>query len=92
VTRIGREGNLLPFPTDQDFQVWFRIAGFPRFNKLYRVVVAVFAWQANAQRCLGQMNGGCLQVINDRDLKAGDILRVQVQNKYNNAFALEISK
>jgi len=38
VTRIGSEGNELPLPTDQDFQVWFRVAGLPRFNKLYRKI------------------------------------------------------
>ncbi|GAB5353378.1 hypothetical protein AAMO2058_000031600 [Amorphochlora amoebiformis] len=38
VTRIGSRGNILPFPTEQDFQVWFRVAGLPRFNKLYRKI------------------------------------------------------
>jgi len=37
-TRTGTRGNLLPLPTDQDFQVWFRVAGLPRFNKLYRKI------------------------------------------------------
>ncbi len=36
VTRVGTEGNVLPFPNEQEFQVWFRVAGLPRFNKLHR--------------------------------------------------------
>mmetsp|Transcript_18904 Transcript_18904/g.26322 ORF Transcript_18904/g.26322 Transcript_18904/m.26322 type:complete len:329 (+) Transcript_18904:110-1096(+) len=38
VNRIGTRGNLLPFPSEQDFMVWFRVAGLPRFNKLYRKI------------------------------------------------------
>jgi len=38
ISRIGTQGNTLPLPTDQDFQVWFRVAGLPRFNKLYRKI------------------------------------------------------
>ncbi len=38
VSRIGTRGNTLPLPTEQDFKVWFRLAGLPRFVKLYRKI------------------------------------------------------
>jgi len=38
VNRNGTNGNRLPLPDDQNFQVWFRVAGLPRFNKLYRKI------------------------------------------------------
>mmetsp|Transcript_24012 Transcript_24012/g.38701 ORF Transcript_24012/g.38701 Transcript_24012/m.38701 type:complete len:192 (-) Transcript_24012:479-1054(-) len=38
VSRIGTEGNTLPLPTSQEFRVWFRVAGFPRFSKLHRKI------------------------------------------------------
>lgn len=38
VVRTSTRGNTLPLPTTQDFEVWFRVAGLPRFNKLYRKI------------------------------------------------------
>ena len=74
-TRISTSfGNVLPYPQDEDFAVWQRVAALPRFKKQYRII-----------RCVpSATNPTC----NDRSgkLYAGDVLSVTVDNQYDVSF------
>ena len=77
-SRVGSMGFVLPYPGDEDFAVWERVAALPTFKKLYRIIKCVPS--ASNPTCSG--NGG------NGKLYAGDVVRVRVNNQFDvNAFS-----